>query len=49
MSFAFFWISWGIVIYTLQFTTLDPLLLSYVGDSVRIVGLIALLVAFFLG
>jgi len=49
MSFAFFWISWGIVIYTLQFTTLDPLLLNYVGDSVRIVGLVALLAAFFLG
>lgn len=51
MCFAFFWISWGIVIYTLPFVsaTLDPLPLNYAGDSVRIVGLIALLAAFFLG
>lgn len=49
MCFAFFWIAWGIVIYTLQFTQPDPLLLNYVGDSVRIVGLAALLAAFFLG
>jgi hypothetical protein len=45
MCFAFFWIAWGIVIYTLQFTTPDRWLLNYVGDSVRIVGL----AAFFLG
>src|SRR5947209_4573397 len=49
MCFAFFWISWGILIYTLQFTQPNPLLLNYVGDSVRIVGLAALLAAFFLG
>ena len=45
---ALFWIAWGIVIYTLQFSLPDPLLLNYVGDSTRIVGLIALLAAFFL-
>jgi hypothetical protein len=49
MCFAFFWIAWGIVIYTLQFTTPDRLLLNYVGDSIRIVGLATLLAAFFLG
>lgn len=49
MCFAFFWITWGIFIYTLQFTEPDPLLLNYVGDSMRIVGLAALLAAFFLG
>ena len=49
MCFAFFWIAWGIIIYTLQFTQTNPLLLNYVGDSVRIVGLAALLAAFFLG
>ena len=49
MSFAFFCITSGIVIYTLQFTSADPLLLNYGGDSVRIVGLAALLAAFFLG
>ena len=49
MGFAFFCISWGIIIYTLQFTQPNPLLLNYVGDSVRIVGLAALLAAFFLG
>ncbi len=49
MCFAFFWIAWGIIIYTLQFTQPNPLLLNYVGDSVRIVGLAALLAAFFLG
>jgi hypothetical protein len=48
MCFAFFWIAWGIIIYTLQFTQPNPLLLNYVGDSVRIVGLAALLAAFFL-
>jgi hypothetical protein len=49
MCFAFFWIAWGIVIYTLQFTQPDALLLNYVGDSLRILGLAALLGAFFLG
>jgi hypothetical protein len=49
MCFAFFWIAWGIIIYTLQFTQPNPLLLNYVGDSTRIVGLAALLAAFFLG
>jgi hypothetical protein len=49
MCFAFLWIAWGIVIYTLQFTTPDRLLLNYVGDSIRIVGLATLLAAFFLG
>jgi hypothetical protein len=49
MCFAFFWITWGIFIYTLQFTEPDPLLLNYVGDSIRIVGLGTLLAAFFLG
>ena len=47
MCFAFCWITFGIVIYTLQFSLPDPLLLNYVGDSIRIVGLIALLAAFF--
>jgi hypothetical protein len=49
MGFAFFAITCGIIIYTLQFTLPDPLLLNYVGDSVRIVGLATLLAAFFLG
>jgi len=49
MSAAFFCITWGIFIYTLQFTEPDPLLLNYVGDSVRIGGLATLLAAFFLG
>ena len=49
MGFAFFCISWGIVIYSLKFTMPDPLLLDYVGDSVRIAGLTVLLAAFFLG
>lgn len=49
MGFAFFAITCGIIIYTLQFILPDPLLLNYVGDSVRIVGLTTLLAAFFLG
>ncbi len=49
MGFAFFWITWGIVIYSLKFTMPNPLLLDYVGDSVRIAGLGILLAAFFLG
>jgi hypothetical protein len=49
MCFAFFWITCGIVIYTLKFFMPDPLLLDYVGDSTRIVGLATLLAAFFLG
>ncbi len=49
MGFAFFCISWGLVIYSLKFTVPDPLLLDYIGDSVRIVGLTTLLAAFFLG
>ena len=49
MGSAFFWITWGIVIYSLKFTLPNPLLLDYVGDSVRIVGLAILLAAFFLG
>src|SRR6266568_9180363 len=43
MGSAFFWITWGIVIYSLKFTTPDPLLLDYVGASVRIAGLAILL------
>ncbi len=49
MGFAFFLITWGIVIYSLKFTMPNPLLLDYVGDSVRIAGLAILLAAFFLG
>ena len=49
MGFAFFWITWGIVIYSLKFTMPNPVLLDYVGDSVRIAGLGMLLAAFFLG
>lgn len=49
MGLAFFFITCGITIYTLQFTTPDPLLLNYSGDSVRIAGLATLLAAFFLG
>ena len=49
MGSAFFWITWGIVIYSLKFTLPNSLLLDYVGDSVRIVGLAILLAAFFLG
>lgn len=49
MGFAFFWITWGIAIYSLKFTMPNPLLLDYVGDSVRIAGLTILLAAFFLG
>src|SRR5205809_6159408 len=49
MGFAFLWITWGIVIYSMKFITPDPLLLDYVGDSLRIVGLTSLLAAFFLG
>jgi hypothetical protein len=49
MGFAFFWITWGIVIYSLKFTMPDPVQLDYIGDSLRIVGLSALLAAFFLG
>ncbi|MBV9229800.1 MAG: hypothetical protein JOZ18_10845 [Chloroflexi bacterium] len=49
MGLAFFAITCGIIIYTLQFTLPDPLLLNYVGDSVRILGLATLLAAFFLG
>jgi hypothetical protein len=49
MGFAFFLITWGIVIYSLKFTMPNPLLLDYIGDSVRIAGLGILLAAFFLG
>lgn len=49
MGFAFFLITWGIVIYSLKFTMPNQLLLDYVGDSVRIAGLAILLAAFFLG
>jgi hypothetical protein len=49
MGFAFFCISWGILIYSLKFTLPNPLLLDYVGDSVRIAGLTVLLAAFFQG
>lgn len=46
---AFFGITCGIFIYTLQFTLPEPLLLNSVGDSIRILGLATLLAAFFLG
>jgi hypothetical protein len=50
MCFAFFLcITWGIFIYTMQFTEPNRLLLNYAGDSLRIVGLVTLLAAFFLG
>jgi hypothetical protein len=49
MCLAFFGITCGIIIYTLQFMLPDPLLLNYVGDSIRILGLATLLAAFFLG
>jgi len=49
MSLAFFGITCGILIYTLQFMLPNPLLLNYVGDSIRILGLATLLAAFFLG
>ena len=49
MCVAFFGITCGIFIYTLQFTLPNPLLLNYVGDSIRILGLATLLAAFFLG
>lgn len=49
MSFSFFWITFGIAIYTLKFTAPDPVPLDYFGDSLRVVGLSTLLAAFFLG
>ncbi len=49
MCSAFFGITLGIFIYTLQFLLPNPLLLNYVGDSIRILGLATLLAAFFLG
>jgi hypothetical protein len=49
MSLAFLLITFGVWIYTMRFMLSQHLYLDYIGDSVRIVGLVTLLVALFVG
>ena len=47
MCAAFLLIAAGIAVYTIKFSTPNPLPYDYVGDSVRAVGLLLMLAAFF--
>lgn len=49
MCIAFFLITVGIAIYTMKFSAADPLTDDYIGDGTRLVGLIVMMVAFFVG
>lgn len=49
MCIAFLLIATGIAIYTFKFSAPNPLPYDYVGDSVRAVGLVFMLAAFFVG
>lgn len=49
MGLAFLLIAVGIWIYTMEFVLPHLLYLDFVGDSIRIVGLVVLLVALFVG
>jgi len=49
MCAAFLLITVGIAIYTIKFSVANPLPYDYIGDSVRAVGLILMLAAFFVG
>jgi len=49
MCSAFLLIATGIAVYTLKFSVPNPLPYDYVGDSIRAVGLMFMLAAFFVG
>jgi len=49
MSLAFLFITIGISIYTMKFIVPHALSFDFVGDSIRVVGLLILLIALFLG
>ena len=49
MSLAFLLITIGISIYTMQFIVPHSLSFDYIGDSIRVVGLVTLLIALFIG
>jgi uncharacterized membrane protein len=49
MSLAFLLITSGISIYTMKFIVPHSLSFDYVGDSIRIIGLVTLLIALFIG
>ncbi|HEV2580072.1 MAG TPA: hypothetical protein VGT44_04390 [Ktedonobacteraceae bacterium] len=49
MCIAFLLITVGIAIYSLKFSVANPLPYDYVGDSIRAVGLVLMLAAFFVG
>src|SRR5205823_1571370 len=49
MGLAFLCITFGIWIYTMKFLLAQPLALDYIGDGVRIVGLVLFLIALFVG
>ncbi len=49
MSLAFLFIAFGIWLYTMKFLVPHSLSFDYVGDSIRIVGLVTLLTALFIG
>ncbi len=49
MSLAFLFITVGIWIYTMEFELPRFVYLDYIGDGIRIVGLVALLIALFAG
>jgi len=49
MCTAFLFIAIGIAVYTIKFSAPNPLPYDYVGDSIRAVGLVFMLAAFFVG
>jgi hypothetical protein len=49
MSLAFLMITFGIWLYTMKFIVTGSVSFDYVGDSIRIAGLVTLLVALFIG
>ncbi len=49
MCAAFLLIAIGIAVYSLKFSAPNPLPYDYVGDSIRAVGLVLMLAAFFVG
>jgi hypothetical protein len=49
MSLAFLLISVGIAIYTMKFVVPHSISFDFVGDSIRVVGLVILLIALFVG
>jgi hypothetical protein len=49
MSLAFLLITLGISIYTMKFIVPHSLSFDYTGDSIRVVGLVTLLIALFIG